>query len=193
MLLYNPDLAKPKIEIVKGDYKYTRYEDTGWSVETTDKTKTEYGPIENEIDGIPVVSLDFTFHHCDKLVNPPVIPNTVKLMRHTFQGCFQIANLGDYNIPNSVEYLDSAFADCKNMTIAPQIPNSVINITNTFLNCVSLKEMPKIPDNIKQIGTFDGCISLNSIADNILSDNEPIKTDFTTDTDEKGHDGHDEL
>ncbi len=174
--------------VKKGDYVYSLYNidnNKGWKVELVgDRTKTEYGPIESEIDGIPVIFMDSTFCCCTNLTTAPVIPSSVMYMEETFYKCTSLTtlpvlpegiekidtafmccdsltDLSDFVIPNSVKDMKLAFRDCKSLTTAPEIPNSVTNMRQTFYRCTSLTTAPVIPSSVTDMDdTFNGCINL---------------------------------
>lgn len=197
------DFINSKLNTIKkGDYKYTRCGD-GWRVSVLDTTKTSYGPIENEIGGMPIVSLSHTFEGCKNLTTAPEIPNGVTNMFGTFSRCTSLTDASKITIPQTVEDISFAFAHCVNLINAPNILNpknikfepvyydmELVGYVNAFYNCPSLI----LTDNQKEYYVYyeHHHSQLKSIADQILSGDKKLKTDFTTDTDEKGHNGHDE-
>ena len=140
---------------------YTNGSLYSWCVRVLDATKTEYGPILENINTKPIVKLDYafaqckslivapempssttsmlrTFWGCTNLIEVPRIPYGVKLLCCTFEECTSLVDLSDLIIPNSVQYMDSTFDNCTSLTTAPVIPSSVVNLTWTFSGCTSL-------------------------------------------------------
>lgn len=189
--------------ITIGDYKYRFNQEWngewweqnsslhGYGVRVLDNTKSEYGEIQSEIDGIPVVSMKSTFYGCKNMIKSPEIPNTIKVLERTFEDCEKLINAPD--IPKGAKNLEFIFAKCSNLKSPPEIPDGVKTMYAAFWNCSNLEKLPDIPDSVKQTGyIFEGCPK-DTLADTLLSDNAPINTDFTTDIDEKSQDSHEEL
>ena len=156
------------ITVNKGDYNFTLNENgTGWSVNVNDKNKTEYGPIPQTINGIPVTNLDRTFENCRYMKAAPDIPIYVNSMNGTFSHCVQMETAPQF-IPKEVENIDFCFADCNKLKIPPTaILNPNISMKYTFLNCETLKEKPLIKgyyideDKENEWHTYEGCKTLN--------------------------------
>ena len=56
-----------------------------------------------------------------------------------------------------------AFAECKNLVVAPKIPESVTSLNGTFESCRSLTTAPTIPSTVTDMNcTFDWCTSLRT-------------------------------
>ncbi len=149
-------------EYIHGDYKYTYSNQLGgWSVFAIDKTKSTYGDILSEIKGFPVVSMYKTFENCINLTYPPAIPESVKNLYATFQGCTSLTDLSDYTIPYGVEDLHCAFKGCESLKYAPKIPDSVINMYGAFMTCRALVEAPELSQNTENLShAFAECDSL---------------------------------
>lgn len=133
--LHDPLMATFKLGdavIIDGDYTYKIVPYTSglsWDVMATDKTKSSYGTIKNEIDGYPVVALSSTFENCTNLTIAPAIPpSTIKMV--------------------------GTFRDCNNLTTAPVIPSNVINMTQTFMHCDNLTGNIEINANPTE---YEGC------------------------------------
>ena len=150
-----------------------------------------------------VTNMGRTFYGCTSLTTAPVIPNSVTDMHITFSCCTSLTDASKITIPQTVEDISFAFAHCVNLINAPNILNpknikfepiyydmELVGYVNAFYNCPSLI----LTDNQKEYYVYyeHHRSQLKSIADQILSGDEKLKTDFTTDTDEKGHNGHDE-
>ena len=158
-----------------GDYEYTRMERTShvysdpdmydtfkyWSVRVIDNTKESYGPIQNEIGGIPVTSLYQTFKDCTNLIEAPNLSNLTY-----------------------VESMDSTFENCSSLKKPPVIPESIQAMNYTFKNCTALEEQPIIPKLNRnwapnEKGIFDGCFTEKTTVDKVLSDNEQLSVPTT--------------
>lgn len=62
---------------------------------------------------------------------------------------------------NAVTSLRNTFAECKNMTTAPDIPVNVTDLGGTFYRCESLTASPVLPNAVYYMtATFEGCKSL---------------------------------
>ena len=88
----------------------------GWSVAAVkDKTKTTYGEILSDIDGIPVVQLRNTFSECNSMTVAPAIPESVIIIGDmAFFGC---SSLTEITIPANVMSIGQcAFQACPNLT-----------------------------------------------------------------------------
>lgn len=152
-----------------GDYKYTCIakecfnnatqsiiEDTGWQVETNDKTQSEYGVILTTINDFNVIDLTGTFFNCTSLTTAPEIPSGVIDMSGTFSNCQVLTTLP--KIPNSVITMQSTFTNCTSLTDISNlvIPSSVKDMFYLFQNCTSLKGNIEINANPEE---FSGCFS----------------------------------
>ena len=148
-----------------GNYKYmySRNYGGGWTVGVLDSTKSEYGEILSEINGVAVIEIrDNGFKKCTGLTSI-TIPNSVKTIgRSAFYECTSLTNI---TIPNSVKTIRSwAFYECTSLTNIT-IPNSVQNIEEgVFSHCTSLKNIT-IQGDVESIGkeAFGNCANLTSI------------------------------
>lgn len=84
-----------------------------WLPMVSDPTKTQYGPIEKEINRKPIGTLWMTFYGCKNMTAAP-------------------------QIPEGVTSISVAFYDCTALKTAPRIPESVERMMSTFQNCTSL-------------------------------------------------------
>ena len=112
----------------------------GWNVFVKDETKTSYGEMLSEVDGVPVVILLQTFSACENMQVAPAIPKSV----------------------TSIGY--AAFLECSSLT-SIAIPNSVTSIgCDAFSYCSGLTSIT-IPDTVTSIGNcaFEYCLTLTSI------------------------------
>lgn len=67
--------------------------------------------------------------------------------------------MGIHGIPTT--NLESTYADCVNLVVAPEIPYGVENMDTAFGGCISLKKAPVIPSSVYgMIAAFSGCTAL---------------------------------
>jgi len=85
-----------------------------WLPVVADQTKTEYGPIAEEINGKPIGALWMTFYGCDKMITAPAIPETATSISVAFYGCSSLTAAPV--IPASVQRMSSAFQGCSSLT-----------------------------------------------------------------------------
>ena len=136
-------MSPPRLEVLDGDYKYTYINEDvpGWKVVLAEKEdKEEYGPLLDEIDGLPVINIDWLFWGNRKLKQAPVLPKRLRTMRHAFCGCCSLK--GAPTIPDTVEDMCDAFCGCETLCTAPDIPRSVKALNWTFGRCKQLRAMP---------------------------------------------------
>ena len=107
----------------------------GWRVVALDKNKSSYSNLLTNINGKNLVNLDFAFES-SKIVEAPIIPETVTSMGY-------------------------AFAFCEFLINAPKIPSSVVNITSTFDNCINLTGTIEINANP---GFYDAALYATQIS-----------------------------
>lgn len=97
-----------------GDSGVTQEDILGcWLPVVKDQTKTQYGPIETQINGKPIGTLWMTFYGCKNMTVAP-------------------------QIPEGVTSISVAFYDCASLKTAPVIPGSVKRMMSTFQNCTAL-------------------------------------------------------
>lgn len=127
---------------------------------------------------------DRPFYNCTKLTSVTIQEGVKVIGEQAFQSCTKLKKVV---LPNSVEELNYAFAECKNLqsiTLSNsltnlceglfwgcenlesiEIPNSVTTMgTSVFYHCYSLKSV-KLPDGLTKIreSSFSSCYSLSSI------------------------------
>lgn len=133
----------------------------GWGVRVNDKKEVSYSELLSEINGAPLVNMQYAFYGCTNLVTAPVIPNGVIGLGSTFYGCIslQIAP----QIPARAEALTHTFYGCVALTQAPEIPVGMKSLVRTFKGCSSLEAPPNIPEGVNSIeGAFEDCLLLKS-------------------------------
>lgn len=130
----------------------------GWNVADTVEDKSKYGEILSYINGKPVLHMNQTFGYNDSIIYAPKIPNTIIGMRETFYAS-SLEKATD--IPGNVKNMESTFARCHNLEVAPKIGYGVEYMLDTFWNCSSLVTAPTIPSSVTYMGgTFTLCKSL---------------------------------
>lgn len=153
----------------------------GWSVNVYDSGIEFCGGIRNEINGVPVINMDYCYYGCEKLKNFSEIPNSIVSMNGAFGRCYLLEKMPELpeglismsgtfeqcgfteisNIPTPVEDLSYAFMDCKSLKVAEDIPNGVESMQGTFNGCSDLKTVGVIPESVKDISyCFTGCSKL---------------------------------
>lgn len=105
-------------------------------------------------------SLKQTFAQCKRLymVNP--LPEVTR-MEGIFSGSFIPGfDGGEVCLPDSVEYLDFAFADSR-ISHAPSLPPKVKSMDNIFSGCGELMDIPVFPETLESARfAFSDCSSL---------------------------------
>lgn len=133
-----PECTKDNDRYICGDYEYIYFDSKrhhGWFVRLrVNKRKKSYEKILNDINNEPVIDVSHLFAGCLNLVSAPSIPNGVKYMNNTFEGCSELR----YNI---------------------HINKGVIETNYTYKDCTSLRTMASIPSSIKSMkGMYNGCM-----------------------------------
>lgn len=139
----------------------------GYGVTPLDYSKgTSPSPIPDQIEGFPVVCLSYTFRQLGDycLTGRPNIPQYVIDMGSTFVG--QTTTLLPEAIPDMVRIMDSTFDGCVNMQKFPKLGKSVENLTYAFRNCGKAIGDIELPATVTRLtGAFMGCAKLSSIPD----------------------------
>lgn len=96
------------------DYIYFFEDDTdGLEVNVINKKKESYSAIKDNINGIPVTSIERCFLDCVNMKEMPKIPSSVVFSCESFSGC---NNLGYVKIPESIKVIaDGDFGSCSNL------------------------------------------------------------------------------
>lgn len=120
----------------------------------------------NKIQSAPdipesVVYMNSTFKNCNSLSVAPTLPTTINSLSNTF---YNTGLIDAPYIPDSVEYMDYAFAYSKNLKNVSHISNNCKSLLWAFAGCESLNKLPaSIPNSVISMArTFDGCYSLTS-------------------------------
>ena len=134
----------------------------GWGVSVKDRTKTQYGPLENSINCADVVSLSCTFYGCDQMTVAPQLPASAREYYRTFSHCMSLETAPA--IPEGVTRLMSTFAECKSLTETPYFPESILVLNNTFVGCRSLTKVTNFPSRLISLtSTFGSCFALTEV------------------------------
>ena len=123
------EIAK-EIGLTEEVYEYAKIEGSilfdGWWVRVVDKTKSSYGEILSEIDGVPVMSINSTFFYCENMTVAPEIPETIVDMYAAFEhSSLTVAPV----IPQSITSIAHAFSFCHALTGEIQVPCRFIGLT----------------------------------------------------------------
>lgn len=162
------------------------YEQNGWGVKISDRSKTSYGPLLSEIAGKPLVAATELFRLCENLKKVPELPETLKTIGDAFSYCSSLTEFPEIpmsvtdisgafagtlfsSIP-SLEHLTnitnagSAFSGCPNLTIGPKLPDSIEYASYIYSNCYNLTTVTNIPEKVVDLDwAFYGCSSLTNI------------------------------
>ena len=154
-----PDSSAFGDSFITNDYVYNRDIYSWIAKKVLDKSKAEYEPICEMINGEAVTSMYETFNNCINLEKAPKIPQSIISMNNTFYKCTSLTEAPE--IPESVKEMNGTFASCTNLTVAPVIPESVTKMNDTFFNCKNLQKAPIIPSGVTDINNiFNDCINL---------------------------------
>lgn len=153
----------------------------GWSVCVYDSEIESCGELRSEINGIPVVNMDYCYYGCEKVKDFSEIPDFIVSMKSAFGRCFLLEEMPELpeglinmsmafeqckfteisNIPTTVKNMSFAFVDCKNLESAGDIPDGVENMQGSFNGCRALKTVGVIPESVMDLSyCFTGCESL---------------------------------
>ena len=180
--------AVPRIDsyLVEDGIEYIHYfeqqEDLdGWSVCVYDSEIETCGELRSEINGIPVVNMDYCYYACEKVKDFSEIPDSIVSMKSAFGRCFLLEEMPELpeglinmsmafeqckfteisNIPTTVKNMSFAFVDCKNLESAGGIPDGVENMQGAFNGCGALKTVGIIPESVNDLSyCFTGCRNL---------------------------------
>ena len=119
--------------------------------------------IPDEVDGIPVVSIEESaFKGADKITKVNIGKNVSVIHLYAFEGC---TGLTSARLPkNLTEIQISAFKDCSGLTDI-EIPNGVKRIdSSAFEGCEKLTDVT-IPDSVNFVGfyVFNNCTGLTNV------------------------------
>ena len=109
-----------------------------------------------------VINMVQTFRNCNKLAISPELNKAYKLtnMRAAFFGCRSL--IQPPVIPDSVKNMDGTFFWCDKLKSAPIIPSGVQELTSTFQFCMSLQGPITIHANPTE---YDNCLYSTQITE----------------------------
>ena len=82
-------------------------------------------------------------------------------MMSTFDTCILMTKAPKISHCTQLTNMDSTFARCTSLIVAPVLPDSVVKLGVAFKDCTSLISAPIIPENVESLRwTFYGCTSL---------------------------------
>ena len=141
----------------------------GWNVTVLDRTKTEYGPLLEDLPGEKLSNLWYTFANCTNLVKAPKIPTSVYFLERAFMNCKSLETVP--NLHEGIIYMFGTFSHCTSLFKAPALPETAENVTEIFAYCTSLKEATPFPKNVKSISLAYQSTAINAapeIPDGVL-------------------------
>lgn len=97
-----------------------------WQVEIANKTKTEYGPILESINGVQVRYAPYAFSNCTNMLKAPAIPNTITDTTGMFYNCTSLQVGSDLSKATSMEHMDYVYQNCSALSYVPAIPSNVL-------------------------------------------------------------------
>lgn len=132
------------------------YHHDGWGVISLDTTKTRYGKILHQINGMEISSINSIFSGCTNLEISPLIPSSV----YDISYAYAYSGLTKAPIlPDHICHMDGAFEYTK-ITVPPTLPDTVIDMGYAFLG-TKIVNAPVIPETVTHIdGAFNGCQNL---------------------------------
>ena len=154
-------------------YKYNNTT-KGYAVKVTDNTLTTYGEIKNDINGIPITSLNSTYKDCKNLTNlsfREFNASNVTNMSDMFYGCSSLTSLDLSNFDTSnVTSMICMFCNCSSLTTLDLSSFNTSNVTNMsgmFSECSVLTSLDLSNFDISNVtnmsNMFNGCSSLTSL------------------------------
>ena len=112
--------------------------------------------MEDEIFGVPVTMVTYTYANCTMLADAPKISTNAKDMSFAFSYCSSLKY--SPRIPEGVKNMINTFSGCSVMKTASTLPTGVTILVKTFEKCSGLLSPVKIPENAEDITCmYDGC------------------------------------
>lgn len=91
------------------------------------------------------------------MTRAPEIPETVKEMENTFEGCENIYSATKF--PELVENISGSYKGCTSLKDAARIPQSVLEYQSCYADCINLYGTVAIDtDTNKNSGVFAGAV-----------------------------------
>lgn len=108
-----------------------------------------------------VVDLSYTFEG-SRLITPPSIPMTVRVMQYTFQNCKSLCR--GVSLPDGVTRTGFMYQNCRNMVSGSDMPDSVTDASYMYDGCISLINPGRVSENlVNGAGMFRNCRSMSVI------------------------------
>ena len=123
--------------LVNGDYRYILATDNDryyWSVGVIDNTKSSYGEIKENIEGLQVKALSETFKDCTNLTTIPSIPSSISIMLGMFENCASLTTAPVIN--ENVNVMNYLFRGCTSLTGNVEINANPSYYSNCFADTV---------------------------------------------------------
>lgn len=110
-----------------------------------------------------VVDLSYCFEGC-RLVIPPVIPLSVRIMQYTFQNCASLSK--GVSIPDGVTRTGFMYQNCRNLVTGSDMPDSIVDASYMYDGCTSLINPGRVSANLQNgSGLFRNCRVMRVVPD----------------------------
>ena len=142
-----------------------------WGVQVLNTEYELVADMEDEIFGVPVTMVTYTYANCLRIADAPKISVNAKDMSFAFSYCSSLKYAP--KMPNGVKNMTNTFSGCSAMKIASVLPTGVTTLVRTFEKCSELLSPVKIPENVEDITCmYDGC---KKMAGNLKIDSNKIE------------------
>lgn len=147
---------------VKFVHLYNKQDDMiGWSVNVYDSGIESCGELRAEVNGIPVVNMDYCYYGCEKIKDFSEIPESITSMKGAFGRCSLLDEMPE--LPEGLISMKNAFEGCSIKTVS-DIPATVKDMSGAFMLCTSLREVGDIPKGVENMqNAFNRCSSLETV------------------------------
>ena len=110
-----------------------------------------------------VVDLSYCFEGC-RIVTPPAIPVSVRIMQYTFQNC--VALTSGASLPDGVLRIGFMYQNCRNLVTGSDMPDSVVDASYVYDGCVALVNPGRVSMGLENgSGMFRNCRVMRFIPD----------------------------
>ena len=108
----------------------------GWGIRVIDPEKPSYEDPVGKIGMASVVCASHAFYNCEKLIESPVLPNTINDLGAAFRNCTSLQILT--NLPSDARNMQLCFSGCSQLQEVLEVPPAVTSLKNTFAGCTTL-------------------------------------------------------